>query len=86
MTAGLKWAAIATIVLVVISTLSAMILYIQRDAKEDLIQEIEVRQLETKIETVKRVEEKLDETDAIVTDVDSAREWLLRRQRESRTD
>lgn len=86
MTAGLKWAAIATIVLVVISTLSATILYIQRDAKEDLIQEIEVRQLETKIETVKRVEEKLDETDAIVTDVDSAREWLLRRQRESRTD
>lgn len=82
---GLKWMAIATTVLVVTSTFWGMILYTQKDAKDDLRQEIQVEQLETKIETLKRVEEKLDETDTIVTDADSARQWLLQRQR-SNTD
>ena len=81
---GSKVIAIVTTALVVISILSGTILYIQRGAKETLTQEIVIEQLEQKLETIKRVEEKLDETDSIVNDADSAYEWLL--QRQSNTD
>ena len=81
---GSKVIATVTTALVVISILSGTILYIQRDAKETLTQEIVIEQLEQKLETIKRVEEKLDETDSIVNDADSAYEWLL--QRQSNTD
>ena len=81
---GSKVIVTVTTALVVISILSGTILYIQRDAKETLTQEIVIEQLEQKLETIKRVEEKLDETDSIVNDADSAYEWLL--QRQSNTD
>ena len=81
---GSKVIATVTTALVVISILSGTILYIQRDAKETLTQEIVIEQLEQKLETIKRVEEKLNETDSIVNDADSAYEWLL--QRQSNTD
>ena len=81
---GSKVIVTVTTALVVISILSGTILYIQRGAKETLTQEIVIEQLEQKLETIKRVEEKLDETDSIVNDADSAYEWLL--QRQSNTD
>tara|TARA_R110000744_G_scaffold334998_1_gene440372 strand:+ start:311 stop:571 length:261 start_codon:yes stop_codon:yes gene_type:complete len=77
---GSKAMRLVVAVLVVILTLFAMTLFIQKEAKEDLIREIQVEQMLTERETIKRVEEKLNETDAIVTSPDAAREWLLRRQ------
>ena len=73
----------ALIVLVVISTLLSVTLYIQKGARDNLIQELQIEQLQQSQSISKRVRDEVNKVDNITNDPASAYEWLYNRARGS---
>lgn len=73
----------ALIVLAVISILLIVILYIQKGARDNLIQELQIEQLQQSQSTSKRIRDEVNKIDNTVNDPASAYEWLYNRARDS---